>query len=53
MRNQVTKEAWLAETQAFRDEVIELLNKEHEAAMKSYKVALANDVPATVEEYSV
>ncbi|KAJ7797235.1 hypothetical protein B0H14DRAFT_3493968 [Mycena olivaceomarginata] len=53
VRNQVTKEAWLAETQAFRDEVIESLNKEHEAAMTSYKIALANDVPTTAEEYSV
>ncbi|KAJ7801929.1 hypothetical protein B0H14DRAFT_2614866 [Mycena olivaceomarginata] len=50
---QVTKEAWLAETQAFRDEVIESLNKEHEVAMTSYKIALANDVPTTAEEYSV
>jgi hypothetical protein len=53
VRNQVTKEAWLAETQAFWDEVIESLNKEHEVAIKSYKVALANDVPVTAEEYSV
>jgi hypothetical protein len=53
MRNQVTKEAWLAEMQAFRDEVMELLNKEHEAAMMSYKIALANDVPTAAKEYSV
>ncbi|KAJ7264970.1 hypothetical protein B0H12DRAFT_1230603 [Mycena haematopus] len=53
VRNAVTKEAWLAEMPEFRDEVMAAIEKEHDTAVEAYKIALANDVPSTAEEYSV
>ncbi|KAK7057359.1 hypothetical protein R3P38DRAFT_2759626 [Favolaschia claudopus] len=53
LRNAVTKECWLAETEAFRADVIQSLEKEHEAALEGYKIALAKDAPSTAEEYNI
>ncbi|KAJ7765184.1 hypothetical protein B0H16DRAFT_1717735 [Mycena metata] len=53
VRAMVTKEAWLAETQEFRDEVILALEKEHETALKAYTMAISGETPTTAEEFSV
>jgi hypothetical protein len=53
VHQQATKEAWLAETPAFRAEISKTIDKIHEAAIETYKVALANDTPSTAEEYSM
>ncbi|KAJ7737475.1 hypothetical protein B0H14DRAFT_3516294 [Mycena olivaceomarginata] len=53
VRQQVTKEMWSAETPAFRAEISKTIDKIHEAAIETYKVALANDTPSTAEEYSI
>ncbi|KAJ7304575.1 hypothetical protein DFH08DRAFT_976753 [Mycena albidolilacea] len=53
LRQQVMKEAWLAETPAFRAEISQTIDKLHAAALETYKVALANDTPSTAEEYSI
>ncbi|KAJ7848610.1 hypothetical protein B0H14DRAFT_3453018 [Mycena olivaceomarginata] len=53
LHQQVMKEAWLAETPAFRAEISQTINKLHAAALETYKVALANDTPSTAEEYSI
>ncbi|KAJ7327490.1 hypothetical protein DFH08DRAFT_967919 [Mycena albidolilacea] len=53
LRQQVMKEAWLAETPAFRAEISQTIDKLHAAALEMYKVALANDTPSTAEEYSI
>ncbi|KAJ7860611.1 hypothetical protein B0H14DRAFT_2576580 [Mycena olivaceomarginata] len=53
LHQQVMKEAWLAETPAFRAEISQTIDKLHAAALETYKVALANDTPSTAEEYSI
>ncbi|KAJ6512874.1 hypothetical protein C8R45DRAFT_1087981 [Mycena sanguinolenta] len=53
VHNAVTKEAWEAETQEFRDEVIAANQKEHETACEAYKIVMAKEVPTTGEEFSM
>ncbi|KAJ7795033.1 hypothetical protein B0H14DRAFT_3496424 [Mycena olivaceomarginata] len=53
LRQQVMKEAWLAETPAFWAEILQTIDKLHAAALETYKVALTNDTPSTAEEYSI
>ncbi|KAJ7028784.1 hypothetical protein C8F04DRAFT_1265536 [Mycena alexandri] len=53
VRNLVTREAWLAEPQAFRDEVTAALEKEHKTALEAYSIAVSSKVPATAEEYNI
>ncbi|KAK7050136.1 hypothetical protein R3P38DRAFT_3173198 [Favolaschia claudopus] len=53
VRNQVTKEAWLAETPEFRAEVMQALEKEHEASKQAYETAMSGDTPSTPAEYNV
>ncbi|KAJ7026918.1 hypothetical protein C8F04DRAFT_1267515 [Mycena alexandri] len=53
VRTKVTKEAWLAETQEFRDEVTLALEKEYATAQKAYQIAVAEEAPTTAEEFSV
>ncbi|KAJ7105094.1 hypothetical protein C8R43DRAFT_1140885 [Mycena crocata] len=53
VRNQVTKQAWESETEAFREEVLAALESEHKIAQEAYKVALAADSPSTPAQYDV
>ncbi|KAJ7033113.1 hypothetical protein C8F04DRAFT_1184373 [Mycena alexandri] len=53
VRNTVTREAWLSETQAFRDEVILALEKEHQNAIEAYSKAVSGAVPNTPAEYDI
>ncbi|KAJ7021699.1 hypothetical protein C8F04DRAFT_1195171 [Mycena alexandri] len=53
VRTMVTKEAWAAETQEFREEVELALTKEYETARKAYDMAVSGDSPTTAEEFSV
>ncbi|KAF8208329.1 hypothetical protein K438DRAFT_1961822 [Mycena galopus ATCC 62051] len=50
IRNVVMKEAWVAETPAFRADVEQAVEKEHAAA---YATAMAKETPSSAEEYSV
>ncbi|KAJ7038447.1 hypothetical protein C8F04DRAFT_1256031 [Mycena alexandri] len=53
VRNMVTREAWGAETQEFRDKVVLALEKEHDVAVKAYTMAVSGDAPTSPQEYSV
>ncbi|KAF8210234.1 hypothetical protein K438DRAFT_1959508 [Mycena galopus ATCC 62051] len=53
VRNMVTAEAWEAEPAAFRAEVMEAVEKEHDVAREAYNIAMARDVPSSAEEYTV
>ncbi|KAJ7713870.1 hypothetical protein B0H16DRAFT_1809240 [Mycena metata] len=53
VRTMVTKEAWWAETQEFREEVELALAKEYETARKAYEMAVSGETPTTPEEFSV
>ncbi|KAK7052712.1 hypothetical protein R3P38DRAFT_2763051 [Favolaschia claudopus] len=52
-RNKVIRECWEAESEAFKAEVTESLEKEHKAAMEAYAVASAAEAPTTPEEYNI
>ncbi|KAJ7164841.1 hypothetical protein C8R43DRAFT_1122721 [Mycena crocata] len=51
--NTITKECWLAETAAFRAEVVAELEAEHAAAMAAYQSVVSGDTPTTPEEFQV
>ncbi|KAJ7148605.1 hypothetical protein C8R46DRAFT_1231121 [Mycena filopes] len=53
VRNKATREAWDAETQAFRDELALAVEKEHAVALEAYAVAVSGDTPTTANEYNV
>ncbi|KAJ7176399.1 hypothetical protein C8R43DRAFT_943184 [Mycena crocata] len=53
VRNEVTKQCWESETEAFRQEVMTALEAEHKIALDAYAVALATDSPTTAEDFDV
>ncbi|KAJ7665758.1 hypothetical protein B0H17DRAFT_1210765 [Mycena rosella] len=53
VRQKVTREAWDGETEAFRQEVMEAIAKEHAVAVEAYNLAITGDAPMTAEEYDV
>jgi hypothetical protein len=53
MRNIVTREAWESESEEFKRDVVASITKQHEAAKEAHKVALANDMLLSAEEYSM
>ncbi|KAJ7148594.1 hypothetical protein C8R46DRAFT_1231087 [Mycena filopes] len=53
VRNKVTREAWDAETTAFREEVALAVEKEHQVALEAYSTAVSGDTPTTAAEYNV
>ncbi|KAK6992520.1 hypothetical protein R3P38DRAFT_3225587 [Favolaschia claudopus] len=53
VRNAVTKECWERESESFKAEVREALEKEYEAAKAAHAIATAAEAPKTAEEYNV
>ncbi|KAJ7823359.1 hypothetical protein B0H13DRAFT_1919665 [Mycena leptocephala] len=51
--NTVTKEAWHSETDAFKEEVLAAIDKNHKIAMEAYAVATSGDAPTTPQEYNI
>ncbi|KAJ7456315.1 hypothetical protein B0H11DRAFT_2244232 [Mycena galericulata] len=52
VRNKVTKEAWLAETAAFKKETEDAMENEHKAALAAYTQAVSGETPNTPEGYN-
>ncbi|KAJ7786776.1 hypothetical protein B0H14DRAFT_2630158 [Mycena olivaceomarginata] len=53
VRNAVTREVWLAQTPAFKEEVLAAIKLEHQTALKAYSLAMAAEAPSTAEQYHV
>ncbi|KAJ7475543.1 hypothetical protein B0H11DRAFT_2235253 [Mycena galericulata] len=53
VRNTVTKECWLGETEPFKKEVLEAIKNEHKAAQEAYTLATSGEVPTTPEGFNV
>ncbi|KAJ7029961.1 hypothetical protein C8F04DRAFT_1187135 [Mycena alexandri] len=53
VRNAVTKEAWLSETEEFKAEVRSALDAAHSVALEAYGMATSGEVPTTPHEYDV
>ncbi|KAJ7429451.1 hypothetical protein B0H11DRAFT_2265630 [Mycena galericulata] len=53
VRNAATKEAWEAETAAFKKEVILAIDNEHKIAKEAYSMAVSGAIPTTAEEYNI
>ncbi|KAJ7354690.1 hypothetical protein DFH08DRAFT_804560 [Mycena albidolilacea] len=51
--NAVTREVWLAQTLAFREEVLAAIEREHKTALEAYALAVAAEAPSTPEQYDV
>jgi hypothetical protein len=53
VQNEAIKESWLAESEAFRNEVLEALNKEHDAKVEVHKTVVEAENLATPESYQM
>ncbi|KAJ6464242.1 hypothetical protein C8R47DRAFT_1079626 [Mycena vitilis] len=53
LRNKVTKEAWAAEPEEFKQEVMASREADDKAAREAYAMAVSGEVPTTAEEYNV
>ncbi|KAJ6489290.1 hypothetical protein C8R47DRAFT_1215640 [Mycena vitilis] len=53
LRNKVTKEAWAAEPEELKQEVLAAREADDKAAREAYAIAVSGEVPATAEEYNV
>ncbi|KAK7056150.1 hypothetical protein R3P38DRAFT_3170826 [Favolaschia claudopus] len=53
VRNLVTKECWEAESDEFKAEVKQALEKEYEASKAAHAIAVAAEAPKKPEEYSI
>ncbi|KAJ7773604.1 hypothetical protein DFH07DRAFT_952651 [Mycena maculata] len=53
VRNTVTREAWNAETEPFKQEVLESIREEHEVAKAAYALAVSGEAPSTAEGYNI
>jgi hypothetical protein len=53
VQNEVIREAWRAETPAFKAEIVEALEKEHQANLDAYEVAMSGDPPTTPEGFQM
>jgi hypothetical protein len=49
----VMREAWAAETEGFKEEVLAVREAEHQCAMDAYAIAVSAEVPSNAEEYNV
>jgi hypothetical protein len=46
-------EVWLAQTPAFKEDMLTAIECEHKAARDAYSIAMAAEAPSTAEEYHV
>ncbi|KAJ7802391.1 hypothetical protein B0H13DRAFT_2389627 [Mycena leptocephala] len=53
VRNAVTKEAWLSETEGFQQEVLAAIDKNHQIALDAYTTATSGKTPTMPEEYNL
>ncbi|KAJ6470100.1 hypothetical protein C8R47DRAFT_1222728 [Mycena vitilis] len=53
VRNAATAEAWAAEPEPFKKEVLAALKAEHDAAQGAYQALLEGDSPKTAEEFDL
>jgi hypothetical protein len=53
LRNAVIKEAWAAESEAFKAEMEAAMLNEHKAALAAYETAISGEVPKTPEEFQM
>ncbi|KAJ7853403.1 hypothetical protein B0H13DRAFT_1904079 [Mycena leptocephala] len=53
LRNKVTREAWEAESDEFKAEVLAAREAEHQRALNAYSMAVSAEAPTTAEEYNV
>ncbi|KAJ7873071.1 hypothetical protein B0H14DRAFT_3438511 [Mycena olivaceomarginata] len=53
VQNEAIKESWLVESEAFKNEVLEALNKEHNAKVKMHKTVVESETLATPESYQI
>lgn len=53
VQNEAIKELWLAESEAFKNEVLEALNKEHDAKVEMHKTVVESETLATPESYQM
>ncbi|KAJ7899933.1 hypothetical protein B0H13DRAFT_2336692 [Mycena leptocephala] len=48
-----TQEAWLSETEGFKQEVLAAIDKDHKIVLEAYTLATSGDTPTTPEEYNL
>ncbi|KAJ7840483.1 hypothetical protein B0H14DRAFT_3458019 [Mycena olivaceomarginata] len=53
VQNEAIKESWLAESEAFKNEVLEALNKEHDAKVEMHKTVVESETLTTPESYQI
>jgi poly(3-hydroxybutyrate) depolymerase len=53
LRNKVTREAWEAESDEFKAEVLAAREADHQHALDAYSMAVSAEPPTTAEEYNV
>jgi hypothetical protein len=53
VQNQVTKEAWDAESDPFKNEILAALENEHKAAVEAYEIAVSGEEPKTPEDFQM
>ncbi|KAJ7780553.1 hypothetical protein DFH07DRAFT_765086 [Mycena maculata] len=53
VHNTVIKEAWLAETEPFKAEVLAAMKAEHDIAVNAYSTAVSGEAPSTPGEYQI
>ncbi|KAJ7761477.1 hypothetical protein B0H14DRAFT_3510963 [Mycena olivaceomarginata] len=53
VQNEAIKEAWLAESEAFKNEVVEALNKEYDAKVEAHKTVVESETLATPESFQI
>jgi hypothetical protein len=53
VQNQVIKEAWEAESDEFRAEVMAALDSEHKVALEAYATAVTGEIPTTPEGFQM
>ncbi|KAJ7847177.1 hypothetical protein B0H13DRAFT_1447067, partial [Mycena leptocephala] len=53
VQNQVTKEAWDAESEPFKNEILASLENEHKAAIEAYEIAVSGEEPKTPEDFQI
>lgn len=53
VQNEAIKEAWLAESEAFKSEVVEALNKEYDAKVEAHKTVVESETLATPESFQM
>ncbi|KAJ7758478.1 hypothetical protein DFH07DRAFT_958338 [Mycena maculata] len=53
VHNTVIKEAWLAEIEPFKAEVLAAMKAEHDIAVNAYSTAVSGEAPSTPGEYQI